>query len=199
MRVSSFTVALICAAAPAAAQPFANAKTSLAGYSVASTTPKKTCESLGGFKGKEIATIQSRVVGGTADTPQHCRVTGIIAPEVAFEVDLPDQWNRRFYMTGNGGLAGDRVDQPNNPDRTSALNNGFVMARTNTGHDAQKEPSGSFILRRGFIRRRRWDPMRSSTRASSDTSGLAQSSDFALRLAGQWTAAVVSPASLARS
>ena len=27
-----------------------------------------------------------------------------------------------------------------------ALINGFVMARTNTGHDARKEPSGSFIL-----------------------------------------------------
>src|SRR5215467_15521025 len=110
-------VAVICAAAPAAAQPFANAKTSLAGYSVANTAPKKTCESLNGFKGKEVTTIQSRVVAATADTPQHCRVTGIIAPEVAFEVDLPDRWNRRFYMTGNGGLAGDPVDQPNTADR----------------------------------------------------------------------------------
>ena len=49
-------------------------------------------------------------------------------------------------MTGNGGLAGDALDAPTNPDRTSALTNGFVMARTNTGHDARKEPSGSFIL-----------------------------------------------------
>src|SRR5215470_14638506 len=146
MRASIMTVAVICAAAPAAAQPFANAKTSLAGYSVANTAPKKTCESLSGFKGKEVTTIQSRVVAATADTPQHCRVTGLIAPEVAFEVDLPDRWNRRFYMTGNGGLAGDPVDQPNTADRTSALTDGFVMARTNTGHDARKEPSGSFIL-----------------------------------------------------
>jgi len=146
MRASIITVALICAAAPAAAQPFANAKTSLAGYNVANTAPKKTCESLSGFKGKEVTTIQSRVVAATADTPQHCRVTGIIAPEVAFEVDLPDHWNRRFYMTGNGGLAGDPVDQPNTADRPAALTNGFVMARTNTGHDARKEPSGSFIL-----------------------------------------------------
>jgi Tannase and feruloyl esterase len=146
MRISSITVALICAAAPVAAQPFANAKTSLAGYSAASTAPKKACESLSGFKGKEITTIQSRVVMATGDAPQHCRVTGIIAPEVAFEVDLPDRWNRRFYMTGNGGLAGDPVDQPTTADRASALTNGFVMARTNTGHDARKESGGSFIL-----------------------------------------------------
>jgi feruloyl esterase len=49
-------------------------------------------------------------------------------------------------MTGNGGLAGDALDTPTNADRTGALANGFVMARTNTGHDARKEPSGSFIL-----------------------------------------------------
>jgi feruloyl esterase len=72
-------------------------------------------------------------------------VLGVIAPEVAFEVNLPDRWNRRFYMAGNGGLAGDALDGPS-ADRATALSNGFVMARTNTGHDARKEPSGSFIL-----------------------------------------------------
>ena len=86
------------------------------------------------------------MVAATAETPQHCRVTGVITPEVAFEVNLPDRWNRRFYMTGNGGLAGDALDLPTNPDRSSALTNGFVMARTNTGHDVRKEPGGSFIL-----------------------------------------------------
>ena len=108
--------------------------------------PKKACESLSTFKGKDIVAIQARVVPATADTPQHCRVIGTISPEVAFEINLPDRWNQRFYMTGNGGLAGDALDGPTNPDRTSALTNGFVMARTNTGHDARKEPSGSFIL-----------------------------------------------------
>jgi feruloyl esterase len=146
MRVPALCLVLCAAAVPAFAQPFTNAKTSLANYSVADTMPGKPCESLSSFKGEGIVSISARVVAATADTPQHCRVTGTITPEVAFEINLPDRWNRRFYMTGNGGLAGDRVDQPNNPDRTSALNNGFVMARTNTGHDAQKEPSGSFIL-----------------------------------------------------
>jgi feruloyl esterase len=142
-----FAVIVMCAAAsPAWAQPFTNAKSSLANYSVADAMPGKPCESLSAFKGEGIPTIQARVVAATADTPQHCRVTGIIEPEVAFEINLPDRWNRRFYMTGNGGLAGDALDGPTNPDRTAALNNGFAMARTNTGHDARKEPSGSFIL-----------------------------------------------------
>jgi hypothetical protein len=142
-----YALALVCATASSAgAQAFVNAGKSLANYSVADVPPAKACDSLSSFKRDGIVSISARVVAATADTPQHCRVTGIITPEVAFEVNLPDRWNRRFYMTGNGGLAGDALDLPTNPDRASALTNGFVMARTNTGHDARKEPSGSFIL-----------------------------------------------------
>ena len=146
MRLLAACVILCATAVPAFAQPFANAKTSLANYTAADTAPKKSCESLASFKGEGIVSINARVVAATTDTPQHCRVTGTITPEVAFEVSLPDRWNRRFYMTGNGGLAGDALDGPTSADRTSGLSNGFVHARTNTGHDARKEPSGSFIL-----------------------------------------------------
>jgi feruloyl esterase len=146
MRVLTALFFALATAAPTFAQPFANAKSSLASYTVADATPQKTCENLAAVKGEGVMTIQARVVAATADTPQHCRVTGVITPEVAFEVNLPDRWNRRFYMTGNGGLAGDALDGPTNADRTAALNNGFVHARTNTGHDARKEPSGTFVL-----------------------------------------------------
>ncbi len=146
MRLVLPAFLLVVTAVPAAAQPFANAKASLAGYTVANTTPRKMCEAMGSFKSDGVTSLQAKVVPATADTPQHCRLTGVIAPEIAFEVNLPDRWNRRFYMTGNGGLAGDAVDTPNNADRTAGLSNGFVHARTNTGHDSRKEPSGSFIL-----------------------------------------------------
>jgi hypothetical protein len=146
MRVTAISVILWAAAVPVFAQPFTNAKSSLANYTVADALPRKACESLSAFKSEGVVSISARVVMATADTPQHCRVMGTIEPEVAFEINLPDRWNRRFYMTGNGGLAGDALDGPTSPDRTAALTNGFVMARTNTGHDARKEPSGSFIL-----------------------------------------------------
>jgi feruloyl esterase len=146
MRPAIVTLLFLAFAVPAAAQPFANAKASLAGYSVANTMPAKTCASMSSFKGDGVTTIQAKLVPATANTPQHCRVVGVIAPEVAFEVNLPDRWNRRFYMTGNGGLAGQAVDAANNADRAAGVTNGFVHAQTNTGHDAQKEPSGSFIL-----------------------------------------------------
>jgi feruloyl esterase len=146
MRVLT-VLGLVCVAAGTAlAQPFANAGSSLAKYRAADTAPSKACVALSSFKGDGVVSIAARVVDATAETPKHCRVTGTITPEVAFEINLPDLWNRRFYMTGNGGLAGDALDTPVNGDRTSALVNAFVHARTNTGHDARKEPSGSFIM-----------------------------------------------------
>jgi hypothetical protein len=146
MRLVAAASLLVLTAVPAAAQPFANAKTSLANFTAATTLPRKMCDSLSTFKSDGVTTIQSRVVAATADTPAHCRVVGVIAPEIAFEVSLPDRWNRRFYMTGNGGLAGDALDGPTNADRTAGLSNGFVHARTNTGHDSRKEASGTFVL-----------------------------------------------------
>jgi tannase/feruloyl esterase len=146
MRLVVSCLILSASVVPAFAQPFSNAKTSLANYTVADSAPQKSCESLAAFKSEGIVSINARTIPAAAATPQHCRVTGVITPEVAFEVNLPDRWNRRFYMTGNGGLAGQALDEPANADRTGALTNGFVHARTNTGHDSQKEPSGSFIL-----------------------------------------------------
>jgi feruloyl esterase len=74
-------------------------------------------------------------------------VNGVLEPEVAFEVNLPAQWNGRFYMIGNGGLAGQGPDDPRGAaDRAAALEHGFAMASTNTGHDAAEEPGGTFVL-----------------------------------------------------
>jgi feruloyl esterase len=116
-------------------------------YTSATTVPRKPCESLAGFKGDGITAIAARVVPAAADAPQHCRVSGTISPEIAFEVNLPDRWNDRFYMIGNGGHAGEGLDDPGRAaQRIAALAHGFVMAQTNTGHDARKEPGGSFVL-----------------------------------------------------
>jgi feruloyl esterase len=145
-RVLGALVLLVSTSTAAHAQAFADAKSALANYTAADATPRKACESLASFKGEGIVSITARIVSASGGTPQHCRVIGMIAPEVAFEVNLPDRWNRRFYMTGNGGLAGDALDGQTNGDRTAGLSNGFVHARTNTGHDNRKEPGGTFVL-----------------------------------------------------
>jgi feruloyl esterase len=91
--------------------------------------------------------ISARSVPAEDGAPAHCRVSGVLSPEVAFEVNLPSLWNGRLYMIGNGGLAGEAPDDPNRAaQRADALEHGFVMVSTNTGHYAREEPSGTFVL-----------------------------------------------------
>jgi hypothetical protein len=135
------------AATQARAQAFADLKNALVDYSKADLEPRKACETLGKFKSAEIAQITAASVPAAGMTPAHCRVTGLLSPEIAFEVSLPARWNGRFYMIGNGGLAGEAMDDPGRvAQRNTALQVGFAFAQTNTGHDAKKEPSGSFVL-----------------------------------------------------
>jgi len=70
-------------------------------------------------------------------------------PEIRFEVNLPASWNSRFYMTGNGGYAGESLDAPQRAaGRARVLRRGFASAATGTGHDASVEPLGAFAQSR---------------------------------------------------
>ena len=137
----------VATAAPARAQAFADLKNALVDYSKADLEPRKACDALGQFKSKEIAQITATVVPAAAAAPAHCRVTGVLSPEIAFEVSLPAKWNGRFYMIGNGGHAGESLEDAGRvAQRNQALQLGFAFAQTNTGHDARKEPGGSFVM-----------------------------------------------------
>lgn len=131
----------------ASAQVFTDLRNALVDYSKADREPRKACEKLGSFKAKDLAQITAKPVASDGETPGYCLVTGVLSPAIAFEVSLPAKWNGRFYMIGNGGLAGDALDDPGRvAQRIGALKLGFAFAQTNTGHDARKEPSGSFVL-----------------------------------------------------
>jgi len=146
---AAFASALLIAisATPARAQAFADLKSALVDYSKADVEPRKACEALGKFKAKEIVQIAAAAMPAASGAPAHCRVTGLLAPEIAFEVSLPSKWNGRFYMIGNGGHAGEALDDPARAaQRIAALQLGFAFAQTNTGHDARKEPGGTFVL-----------------------------------------------------
>lgn len=133
--------------ATAHAQAFAEAKSALVDYSDAALAPTESCRAIGRYKNKELSEIRSVHVTAAASAPSFCRVTGVLAPAIAFEIALPDRWNGRFYMFGNGGLAGESLDDPFRlAQRDAALRNGFAVAQTNTGHDARTEPSGTFVL-----------------------------------------------------
>src|ERR1700733_9793758 len=140
-------VLLTATAMPGRAQAFADQKTARVDYAKADMEPRKDCEALGKFKSKDIAQIAAAMMPADAAAPAHCRVTGLLAPEIAFEVSMPAKWNGRFYMIGNGGLAGEAMDDSGRvAQRNAALQVGFAFAQTNTGHDARKEPGASFVM-----------------------------------------------------
>lgn len=147
LTVRSLSLAAFALATLAQAQVFTNSKGASVNYTQADFTPKKSCTALEQHKGKEIVEVHATAIPAANGVPAHCRVTGVISPEVAFEVSLPDKWNGRFYMIGNGGHAGDALDGPARAtERNGALQAGFAFAQTNTGHDTRKEPGASFVM-----------------------------------------------------
>ncbi|MBS1808907.1 MAG: tannase/feruloyl esterase family alpha/beta hydrolase [Acidobacteria bacterium] len=111
--------------------------------------PKCACADLRSLTSYDFSIESATLIPATADAPERCRVKGLIQPEIQFEVNLPATWNRRFYMFGNGGYAGESLDAPNRiGQRSAAIRRGFVVADTNTGHDAATEPLGTFAVNR---------------------------------------------------
>jgi Tannase and feruloyl esterase len=107
--------------------------------------PKQTCAAMASQTTYDFSIVSASVVPAAGDTPEYCRVLGLIQPEIRFEVNLPAIWNGRLYMFGNGGYAGEPIDNPGRQTGAKrALSKGFATAQTNTGHDATAEPLGAF-------------------------------------------------------
>ncbi|HTR86458.1 MAG TPA: tannase/feruloyl esterase family alpha/beta hydrolase [Reyranella sp.] len=141
-------LALTLLAAPAVAQngySFIDADKSAVHYSVAPVKAAMNCAGVSRLSWEAMTVLSARLVPAADGVPEHCRVSGLIAPEVRFELNLPTQWNRRLYMFGNGGFAGETPEFASRPlVRANALKNGFATITTNTGHDAGNEPLATF-------------------------------------------------------
>lgn len=131
-------VSAIAGATPAseAPGPFADAATATTPYTATPFTPITACASLTDQADTDMKIVSAMPVAGDGQTPAFCRVIAHIAPAISIEVDLPSQWNARFYMIGNGGSAGEpNDDSARIAARARALRHGFIAASTNTGHD----------------------------------------------------------------
>jgi len=148
VRTKGVLAALALMPAAAAAQngySFLDAEKSAVRYGVATVKPAMDCAAIAGLATPDTTILSVRTVPAADGVPEHCRVTGMIAPEIRFELNLPAAWNRRFYMHGNGGFAGENPEfGPRPMVRANALKQGFATVQTNTGHDAQAEPLASF-------------------------------------------------------
>jgi Tannase and feruloyl esterase len=60
-----------------------------------------------------------------------CKVLGVIGTAIRFQVLLPETWNGRFLMGGNGGFAGSL-----DADGMGSVGSGYAFASTDTGHQA---------------------------------------------------------------
>ena len=111
------------------------------------TQPTTTCAALHRLTGYDLSIISADALPATTNVPAFCRVMILVQPEIRIEVSLPARWNQRMYMFGNGGYAGESLEAPNRiTHRNTALSSGFMVAQTNTGHDAAKEPLATFTL-----------------------------------------------------
>ena len=61
----------------------------------------------------------------------HCKVTGVIGPEIHFELMLPEKWNGKFVMGGGGGFVGSVM---NTSLSFGSLQAGYATVGTDTGH-----------------------------------------------------------------
>lgn len=111
--------------------------------------PIAQCSQLQSLTSFDLSVIAAALLPSTASAPEHCHVLMMAQPEINIEVNLPANWNGRFYMFGNGGWAGESFDAAGRvQNHARALRAGFATASTDTGHSAALEPGASFALNR---------------------------------------------------
>lgn len=116
-----------------------------AGFIQPTVSPQAECEALANEAFHDVSLIEAVHQQASGDVPGFCQVTGYIRPAIRFEIALPDTWNRRLYMFGNGGYAGENLADPERIGRRdAALSRGFMSVQQNTGHDAATYRLGEF-------------------------------------------------------
>ena len=92
----------------------------------AEAKPACTAESL-----PELPDVRVTSVTPETALAPHCKVAGVIGPEIHFELLLPEEWNGKFVMGGGGGFVGSVV---NLALVYGALQSGYATVGTDTGH-----------------------------------------------------------------
>lgn len=125
-----------------------------------STADPMTCEQLAGLEipadtlklatsGGSITATETVVASGTGTTaiPEHCLVSGTIAPvdasapDIQFRVALPTDWNNKVVMFGGGGFNGTIPNITGNvpqgaPDVPTPIGRGYATFASDSGHQA---------------------------------------------------------------
>ena len=98
------------------------------------------CDALYQFTDVSHAVEPGVLVPAADSVPAYCRVRGVIAGTIRFEVAMPiDGWRQRLMFHAVGGSAG-RIG-----DTESLLARGFAMASTDTGHEGTTPDDNIFF------------------------------------------------------
>jgi feruloyl esterase len=79
----------------------------------------------------QLPDLRIASVTGEATPVPHCKVAGVIGPEIHFELLLPEKWNGKFVMGGGGGFVGSVM---NTSLMFGSLQAGYATVGTDTGH-----------------------------------------------------------------
>jgi hypothetical protein len=111
-------------------------------------TSQVDCESLKSWSVEPAQILLAKTVSEQDGLPEYCDVLGHIQSNIKFRMFMPINWNGRFFMVGNGGLAGDDLLEPGYPQHLdkmkAAIRLGFATAMTDSGHSDSEQPGGSF-------------------------------------------------------
>ena len=109
-----------------------------------------------GLRVNGVTIVSATAVAAAKTTPAYCDVVGQLntsgggapAGSAGFELQLPENWNKKFLFYGVGGLGGSTyADFSANPvDRAGALAKGYATAITDAGH-VGGNTDASFALR----------------------------------------------------
>jgi feruloyl esterase len=98
------------------------------GFGAGAAQAQVACESLKGYQAPDV---KITAAAPSTSPVALCKLDGVIGKEINFTIWLPDAWNGKFVMGGQGGFAG-RVESQ--VMGMNALQRGYAIAGTDTGH-----------------------------------------------------------------
>ncbi len=141
MRTTLLVLLSLFTTAPLVAGPFDARRSSSIDYTATRATPALPCSRMRQWTTADLTVVSAK----PQEEPAACILSAVAPSEIRFEVALPNDWNGRFLMFGNGGLAGTPPESPARiAQRNRAVELGFATAYTDTGHDQRVEPGGTF-------------------------------------------------------
>ncbi|HLJ26885.1 MAG TPA: tannase/feruloyl esterase family alpha/beta hydrolase [Candidatus Angelobacter sp.] len=104
--------------------------------------PGCTAGALSALGVPNLTILSATDVPAAPPNPEFCNVFGVLSTtgdhlstgSATFFIQLPANWNGKFLVYGNGGLAGAPFGSPNPVDQALALIKGYATAVSDTGH-----------------------------------------------------------------